>query len=98
MLGVEDLAVIAEGAADFPVEEQLFFHPQWACHPELREPAGRNAEIGLENALELEEGLVIEADICQVRGPNLGRLETVPDGVPRKRGVALRTGEALFLR
>src|SRR5439155_8944937 len=95
MLGVQDLAVIAEGAADFPVEEQLLFYPQWAGHPELREPAGRNAEVGLQNALELEEGLVIEADIGQVRGPNPGRLETIPRGVPRKGSVALLAGEAL---
>src|SRR5438552_16241149 len=70
MLGVQDLPLVPEGAADLVAEEELFFHPQWACHPELREPAGRDAEVGLQHALELEAGLVIEADICQDRGPN----------------------------
>ena len=97
MLGVTDLAFVPEGAADLAIEKQLLLHPQRSGQTELRKAAGRDAQIGLEDTLELEQRLVVEPDVREVaRGDATGR-EAVPHGVRRKRLVTLLAGEALLL-
>ncbi len=57
----------------------------------------RNAQVGLQDPLELEQGLVVKADVAEVAR----RRSRLPSGrTPRRwrERVALVAGEALFLR
>jgi hypothetical protein len=78
--------------------EQLFAQPQRQRHAKRREAARAAGEIGLEQALELEERLVVEHDPVDVLELNAGLLQAIVDGEPRIAGVELLAGEALFLR
>src|SRR5256885_14157653 len=99
VLRVEQLAVVAERASDFPVQEQFSLHPQRAGHPKLCEPARCDAELRLEYPLELEKGLVVKPDEGEVGGRDPARgLEAIPGGLERKRRVPLLASEALLLR
>ena len=49
-----------------------------------RKPARRDAEVGLEDALELEQRLVVEADVGQVLDGDPGLAQAVGDGVVGK--------------
>ena len=99
MLREEDLAAESlQLVQDQPPGEELVAQPHRHRGDELRQPAGRHAEILLEQPLELEQGLVVEADVVEVGGGESGRLEAVRDGVARESGVMLLAGEALLLR
>ena len=68
-----------------------------ACRNE-RKPAGREGQIGLQQPLELQQRLVVEADVVEIaRASRPGLGQAVVDGVLRKPGVVLLAGEAFFL-
>lgn len=81
-----------------PLQEELFLEPdRHGCHE--RPPALRGeGEIGLQQALELEQRLVVEDHVIQVAQPELSFLQTVGHGMGRESGVVLFAGEAFFLR
>ncbi len=54
--------------------------------------------ICLQDALELEERLVVEADVREVTGLDPGRLQAAINGVPGERCVTFLTGQPLCLR
>src|SRR5207237_7840119 len=64
---------------------------------ELRESARRATEIGLEDALELQQGLIVESDIRKVAHAHAARVETIRDRVLWKTLVTLLPCESLFL-
>ena len=55
--------VLADALQDLPAGEELLPQPHGHRGGELPQPAGRHAEILLEQPLELEERLVVEADV-----------------------------------
>jgi hypothetical protein len=89
MLGVEGLAAIGQRIAELPVQVQLFFEPDRGGHDERPEAAWSNSEVGLENSLELEQWLIVEADVRQVGRGDPASPEAVFGGAGWKRSVAL---------
>ncbi len=98
MLGVEDLPVIAERLAKLPVHEQFFLDPERPGLEKREEALRSHAEVGFEYPFELEQRLVVEADIRQVFDRDPGRAEAVLDRVPGEARVPLLPRETLLLR
>src|SRR5206468_5942758 len=99
VLGEEDGALVAaERLADLVAREELLLGPHRHGRQEGAEPARRDAAVVLEQALELEQRLVVEADVVELFRPELPLREAVGDGVAREGGVVLLAREALLLR
>lgn len=99
MLGEEQLALVAaELATDGVAGEELLLQPYRHRGQERAQAARRHAEIVLEDALELEQRLVVEAHVVEVFEPRSGLTQAVGDGVARKPVVVLLAREALLLR
>ena len=98
MLGVKDVAVVVQGAPHLTLHEQLVLDPEWACLEEGDQTARRDAQIGLEDALELQQGLVVETHIRQVLDRYPAGPEAVIDSMSREGGVPLLASEPLLLR
>src|SRR4029453_10755068 len=101
MLGEEDLAL--ETVEHRLVQEQapreeLVFQPDRHGGEERSKSARRDAEVLLEQALELEQRLVVEADVVELASRQARLTEAVGRGPSGKPGVVLLAGEALFLR
>src|SRR4029453_15981447 len=79
-------------------EPEFLLDPQWSALEEGRKAFRSVVEIGLEQPLELEQGLVVEAHVVELFGADAGFPQTVGDGVARESMVVLLAGEALFLR
>src|SRR2546427_9832678 len=62
MLGIEQLALVAERLPQLPVHEELLLQPDRRRLEKRQEPSGGNTEIRIENPFELEERLVGKAD------------------------------------
>src|SRR2546423_993285 len=85
MLGVQQRSlIVAERLAELPILIELLLHPERSRAQEGGEAAGGDREIGLENALELQERLVIEADICDVPAGDAALAKAIVDGVSRE--------------
>src|SRR5207245_805361 len=98
VLGVKQLALVAvQPATEVAVHEELFRHPQGPRQAERAETLRGDAEVGLQDPLELEERLVVEPDVRQVRRPDPRCLEAVLHGVLWERRLAFPPSEALFL-
>jgi hypothetical protein len=78
--------------------EQLFLEPERHRFAERREAAWRERQIGLEQALELEEGLFVEDDVIDVFQADPPLVQTRGDRAMRERGIVLYTGKSLLLR
>ncbi len=63
-----------------------------------RQPARRARDVGLEQPLELDERLLVEADVIDLRRRDAGFAQAVLDRLRRKRRVVLLAREALLLR
>ena len=63
-----------------------------------RKPRGREGEIGLEHALELQERLVVERDVSIWPRPTPASARQYSTACCGKRGVVLLPGESLLLR
>jgi hypothetical protein len=83
---------------DQPLLEQLLLDPHRDCHAEGLKATWGKGEIGLQQALELEKGLVVEGHEIEGLQAHPGPLQAIFDGVPGKVGVVLLAGEALLLR
>src|SRR5690606_12310938 len=62
------------------------------------EPAGRQTEVCLQDPLELEQRLVVEAHVVEILDPDPPFPQAVLDRPRRERRVPLLAGEALLLR
>src|SRR5688572_24052872 len=97
MLGVQHLAGVAQRIANPVLDVELLLHPQRRGLEKGPEAARRNVDVGLEDALELEQRLVVETDERQVADTDAGVVETETGGVNRKALVTLLPGEPLLL-
>src|SRR6185295_6609174 len=77
---------------------ELLLDPQGASLEERLEPARGDAEVGLENALEFEQRLVVEPHGCEVGGGDAAGAKAVVDRAGGKGRVTLLAGESLLLR
>ena len=98
MLGVEDVALVAQRVPHLVLYVELVLDPERTRFEKGDQAARRDAQIRLEDALELEEGLVVEAHVRQVLGRYAARPEAVGHGATRERRVPLPAGEPLLLR
>src|SRR5262245_45990053 len=77
--------------------EQLLAQPQRDRHAERPKAGRRDREIGLQQAFELEERLVVEHDVVDVVQSGSRGLQTVAERMMREAGVVLLAREALLL-
>ena len=100
VLGEDDLPLVAssEPLRDGARQVELLLRPQRHELQERPEAARRVRQVGLQQALELQERLVVEADVVELLGRDAGLVEAVADGVDRERVVVLAAGEPLLLR
>ncbi len=77
--------------------KELFLQPQRHGHAEGVEAARREGKVCLEQALELQERLVVESYVVDVGKLEAGRIQAVLHGVFRKARVVLLAREALLL-
>jgi hypothetical protein len=87
-----------QGVAQHALLEQLLAQPDRHGEPERAEAARRERQVGLEQALELEERLLVEDDVVDPAEVGAARLEAVAHGALGEAGVVLPAGEALLLR
>ncbi len=80
------------------LEEKLLAQPQGHGHPEALEPPGGEGDIGLEQALELQERLVVEGDEIDVLEGAAGLPQAVAHRLGGEARVVLLAREALLLR
>src|SRR6185369_4375936 len=76
---------------------ELLLHPERHRFQERRKSGRRIVEIGLEQSIELQQWLVIEAHVIQLFGRDAGFAQTVGYGLHRKVVIVLDASEALFL-
>ena len=100
MLGedVPLLVALPEPFVHLSRQVQLLLQPQRHGLDEGPEAYGRVTHIRLEQALELEQRLVVETDVVQLLRLQAGMLQAVLDGVDREAVVVLLAREAFFLR
>ena len=99
VLGEDDPAPVLalELAADLARQVELLSHPQRHRLEKGPEAGRREGEVGLEDALELQKGLVVEADVVQIPRLQTGFAQAIRDRVGREGVVVLDAGEAFFL-
>ena len=101
VLGIEDAvaggAELAELVGEQAPHEQLLLDPGRHGRDEAGEAGGCEPVVGLEQALEFQERLVVERHTGQVVVGDPAFVEHVAAGVDRKRGVVALAREAFFL-
>ncbi len=98
VLGEEDLSAVRELFANPVLHPELLAHPERHRLQEGAEAAWREVEVRLEEALELQERLVVEGDGVERGGLDAPLLQAPESGLAREAGVVLLPREALFLR
>ena len=98
VLGEEELPVVAQLAADLALGPELAPQPEGHGLGEGGEARRGVGEVGLQDPLELQPGLVVEDDPVEVRGAQARLAQAVVDRVEGEGGVMLLAGEALLLR
>src|ERR1041384_6470686 len=98
MSAEEHLARVAfELSGNVVAHPQALRQPEWNGHQVRAQTARRLRDIRLEQALELDERLLVEADEIQIRGGDATLAQAIRDSVGWKRLVVFLAGEALFL-
>ena len=98
VLSEEDLALVAgELLTNHGARVELLAQPHRHGLHELRDPLRRDAEVGLQDPLELEDRLVVERDRAEVGRGDPRLAQAVVDRVAREARVVLLAGEALLL-
>ena len=98
VLGEDDLAPVAwQPARDLAGQVQLLLRPQRHEPQERPEPARGEGEVRLEQPLELQERLVVEADVVERLRGNPRLVETIANRMDGEPVVVLPAGESLFL-
>src|SRR5690349_1303880 len=98
MLRIKDVAFVPQGVAELAIHVELVLDPQGPGHQERTEPARGDAQIGVENALELEQRLVVERHVGEIGGLHARRAEAIRYRMGWESGVTLLTSEPLLLR
>lgn len=77
--------------------KKLFLYPNWNRHSERLETTWRVREVGLQQALEFDEGLFKKHDVIDAVEIDLGRVQTVADGMGWKGRIMLLARKAFLL-
>lgn len=77
--------------------KQLLAQPQRHRHAKRFEAARRECQVGLEQALELQERLVVEGDVIDLGQADAGLVQAITQGVQREARVVLAAREAFLL-
>src|SRR5438067_1141462 len=77
--------------------EQLLFEPEWDCHAKGAKAFGRKGHVGFEQALELEERLIVEHDMIDVAERDLALLQAIGERMMREPGIVSLAAKALLL-
>src|ERR1039457_4840628 len=90
-------AAFMQGPLDLQRCPELLPHPQRYRHEERLQPGRRNAKVGLQDAAELAERLVVEGDGVKVVGPYLAFPEAIADRVKWKPRIVFLAREPFLL-
>src|ERR1039457_6058703 len=90
-------AAFMQGPLDLQRCPELLPHPQRYRHEERLQPGWRNAKVGLQDATELAERLVVEGDGVKFVGPYLAFPEAVAHRVGWYSGVLFLAREPFLL-
>jgi hypothetical protein len=91
------IAELGEMSVQQPAREQLLLDPHRHRGDEAAQPERRKGVVGLEQAFEFQERLVVESDRIQILEPHPRFLEDVLARVRGKGRVVPHSAEALFL-
>ena len=97
VLRIQEFPVISQSIPDLIFHVQLVFDPQRCRFQKRDEPPRCNTDVGLQDPLELEKRLVVEADVVEIRRGDSCGAEAVANRVLWKGGVAFLTCEAFLL-
>src|SRR5438093_9952375 len=98
MLGEQQwTSVVAQALSKRPLGVELLLHPERAGLKERTEAPWRDGEVSVENALEFEQGLIIEADEGKFGCLDPAGCQAVLDCPHRKSSLPLSPSEALLL-
>src|SRR6266571_772505 len=98
VLDVEVRPELLQFVAQQQLLKQLFLEPKRHRHAKRAEPARREGEIRLKQALEFQERLVVEGDVVELVDPHAARFEAIARGAMGKMRVVLLAAETLLLR
>src|SRR6266849_3114960 len=76
---------------------ELLLEPKWHRGEERAQSLWREPEVGLEHALELDPGFVVEDDVIDIGEANSRLRQTIRDGMGGKTRIMLAAGKALLL-
>jgi len=79
------------------LEKQLLAQPHRNGHAEGFKATRCQGNIGFQQTLELQKGLVVEGDDINVGSLNTGFLQAILDGLPGEARIVLLAGKAFFL-
>ena len=96
MLSVQHLSVVSQRLTELAVHVELLRHPQRSRLEEGFETPRHHPEIGLEDALELEQRLVIESHVLKVFDPDPGLSQAVLDGARGEGWITFLPRKALL--
>ena len=80
------------------LEVKLFFQPHRHGGDKGAKTSRRIGQVGLQQALELDQWLVVEHHFIDIRQGDATLGQAAVDGAFRKTGIVLLAGEAFFLR
>ncbi len=95
---VEGRLVVLKPSTQQTFLEQLLLEPDRHRHAERPEATRREGDIGLEQALKLQERLVVEGHVVDGAQADAGFLQAIGNRGPGKAGIVLLAGEPLLLR
>src|ERR1700681_723374 len=90
-------ARLCEFDADEIRHPQLFFQPDRHRFRERRKPRRCVIEVGFEQAIELENRFIVEADLIELLDGESSLFETELDGARREARIVFDASEALLL-
>jgi hypothetical protein len=96
VFGIEHFPIESQRVADLPLHVELVLDPERAGHEERLEAAGCHAQVSLQDALELEQRLVVERHRRQLVRRDPGLFQAVVNRMLREPGIALDPAESLL--
>src|ERR1700730_3131335 len=97
MLGENDCALKVELFLQLRLHPYFVFDPKRKRFQKRMNAARRAGEIGMQDAVELYEWLLIKSDIIEFRGCDVALAQAIVDGVPWKSRVVLLSREPFLL-
>jgi hypothetical protein len=89
--------VLGEIALQIPLLEEFFLQPDRHGGKEGGKPTRSESEVGLQQTVKLQEGLLVENDPINLLKVFAGFPQAITNGMNRKTGILLFPGESLFL-